>query len=53
MLYAVRSTLVYNLLGGELTVRFVLKVPVVAVIGGTAFVYYLRDLRAAEREPTP
>jgi len=47
------STLVYNLLGGGLTVRFVLKVLVVAAIGGTAFVHYLGDLRAAEREPTP
>ena len=31
-------TLVYNLLGGELTVRFALKVLVVAVIAGAAFI---------------
>jgi hypothetical protein len=44
------ATLIYNLLGGELTVRFVLKVVTVAVIAGTAFVYYLRDLRLDELE---
>lgn len=44
------ATLVYNLLGGELTVRFVLKVLVVAAIAGSAFVYYLRDLRQDETE---
>lgn len=43
-------TLVYNLLGGELTVRFVLKVLVAAVIAGTVFGYYLWDLRREERE---
>jgi hypothetical protein len=42
------TTLVYNLLGGELTVRFLLKVATVAVIAGTAFTYYLRDLRRDE-----
>jgi len=42
---------VYSFLGGELTVRFVLKALVVAVIAGTAFGYYLWDLRANEREP--
>jgi hypothetical protein len=44
------TTLVYNLLGGELTVRFVLKVITVALIAGTAFTYYLRDLRLDEQE---
>jgi len=44
------TTLVYNLLGGELTVRFVLKVLTVGVIAGTAFTYYLRDLRRDEAE---
>ena len=44
------TTLVYNVLSGELTVRFVLKVVTVALIGGTAFTYYLRDLRLDERE---
>jgi hypothetical protein len=42
--------LVYNLLGGELTVRFMLKVATVAVIAGTVFGYYLGDLRREERE---
>lgn len=43
-------TLVFNLLGGELTLRFVLKVLVVAAIAGTVFGYYLGDLRNEERE---
>lgn len=42
--------LVYNVLGGELTVRFVLKVLVAAVIAGTIFGYYLLDLRREEKE---
>jgi hypothetical protein len=42
--------LVYHLLGGELTVRFVLKVLVVAVLAGAVFGYYLHDLRNEERE---
>jgi hypothetical protein len=41
---------VYNLLGGELTLRFVLKVLVVGAIAGTVFAYYLFDLRHEERE---
>jgi Domain of unknown function (DUF5671) len=44
------TTLIYNLLGGDLTIRFVLKVVVVAAIAGTAFAYYLLDLRTEERE---
>lgn len=43
------TTLIYNALGGELTIRFLLKVLVVAVIAGTVFWYYLRDLRREER----
>jgi len=43
--------LVYNVLGGELTARFGLKVLVVAVIAGAIFGYYLHDLRREEREP--
>ncbi|MCF7221434.1 DUF5671 domain-containing protein [Marilutibacter chinensis] len=43
-------TLVSNLLGGELTLRFVLKVLVVAAIAGTIFGYYLGDLHKEERE---
>ena len=42
--------LVFYFLGGELTVRFGLKVLVVAAIAGTAFGYYLRDLRRDEEE---
>lgn len=42
--------LVYQLLGGELTVRFLLKVLVVGAIAGTVFGYYLRDLRREEAE---
>lgn len=44
-------TLVYNALGGELTVRFLLKVLVAAAIAGSVFGYYLFDLRNEEREP--
>ncbi|WP_407353817.1 DUF5671 domain-containing protein [Luteimonas sp. R10] len=43
-------TLVYNLLGGELTLRFLLKVLVAAVIAGAIFGYYLLDLRREEKE---
>lgn len=42
------TVLVYNLLGGELSVRFLLKVGVVAAIAGTVFGYYLWDLRREE-----
>lgn len=44
-------TLVYNVLGGELTTRFLLKVLVAAVIAGSIFGYYLQDLRREEKEP--
>jgi hypothetical protein len=44
------TTLVYSVLGGELTTRFVLKVIVVAAIAGTVFWYYVSDLRTDERE---
>lgn len=37
--------LVFNLLSGELTVRFVLKALVVAAIAGGAFGYYLWSIR--------
>ena len=43
-------TLVYHLLGGELTLRFGLKVLVVAAIAGGVFGFYLQDLRREERE---
>jgi hypothetical protein len=44
------TTLIYNLLGGDLTVRFVLKILVVALIAGSCFTYYLLDLRKEEEE---
>jgi len=44
------TTLVYNVLGGEGSLRFLLKVLVVGIIAGTAFTYYLRDIRADEVE---
>ena len=44
------TTLVYNVLGGELTVRFLLKVATVAAIAGAIFSHYLLDLRREERE---
>lgn len=37
--------LVYNFLGGDLTMRFALKVLTVLVVALIVFVYYLRDLR--------
>ena len=43
------TTLVFNVLGGELSVRFALKVLVVGVIAGSALGYYLRDLLSGER----
>lgn len=44
------TTLVYNLLGGELSVRFLLKVLVAALIAGSVFGYYQWDLRREETE---
>jgi hypothetical protein len=38
-------TLVYNVLSGELTVRFLLKVATVGALAGAVFTYYLRDVR--------
>lgn len=43
-------TIVYNVLGGELTIRFVLKAVVVGGIATSALLYYLRDLRHEEKE---
>jgi hypothetical protein len=42
-------TLVYNVLAGELSARFLLKVATVAVIAGGVFFYYLWDLKADEK----
>ena len=44
-------SLIYNALGGELTVRFVLKALTVGVLAGTVFWYYLSDLRFDEDRP--
>lgn len=45
------TTLVYNVLGGELTSRFVLKVASLALVAGGAFAWYLWDLRREEVRP--
>lgn len=44
------TSLVYNLLGGEATPRFLCKVAVVAVIAGGVFYHYMHDLRREEVE---
>ena len=44
------TNLVYSLLGGEVTARFLLKALTIGSIAGTIFVYYLRDLRRDEKE---
>ena len=41
-------SLVYNLLDGELTARFVLKVVTVGAITGSVFGYFFRDIRNEE-----
>ncbi|QWT21011.1 hypothetical protein KPL74_03120 [Bacillus sp. NP157] len=42
------TTLADHLLGGEMTIRFALKVLVAGVIAVVGFMYYLRDLRRDE-----
>ena len=42
------TSLLYRLLGGELTTRFVLKAITLGAIAGTIFYYYLTDLRRDE-----
>ena len=44
------TSLIYNLLDGEVAARFLLKVLTIAGITGTAFVYFLSDLRHDEKE---
>jgi hypothetical protein len=44
------TTLVYNVLSGELTIRITLKVAVVILIAGAVLGYYLSDLRKEEHE---
>lgn len=51
ILIGVFITLIYNLLGGDLTVRFMLKSLTVAGIAGFIFVFGLRDLRRSEEQP--
>jgi hypothetical protein len=46
-------TLGIMFLEGEVTLRFLLKVLVVALLAGSAFIYYLRQLKQEEREPSP
>lgn len=41
-------TLVYNFLGGDLTVPFVLKVLAVLVVTGAAFAYYLWEIKRSD-----
>jgi len=48
ILIGVATTTVYNLLGGELTTRFVLKVVTIGSITGSVFGYFLRDVRREE-----
>jgi hypothetical protein len=43
-------TLLTNVLGGELTTRFILKTLTVLTISGSIFSYYLTDLRRAEEQ---
>ena len=43
-------SLVYNLLEGDLTLRFVLKSIVVAMIAGAIFIYLIRDAESGDRE---
>lgn len=42
------TTVVYNLLGGEMTTRFVLKALTVGAIAGSIFGYFVRDLKKEE-----
>jgi hypothetical protein len=42
--------LLNDLLGGDLTIRFMLKVTTVGVIAGGIFAYYLHDLRVEEKD---
>ena len=42
------AVLIYNTLGGELTVRFILKAAVIAIIAGSIFAYFINDTRKEE-----
>lgn len=43
--------LIYNLLGGEITTRFLLKVLTAGAIAGTVFGYFFRDFKTEEVTP--
>jgi len=45
-------TLLLTFLEGEVTTRFFLKVLVVALLAGSAFIHYLRGLKLDERDPS-
>jgi hypothetical protein len=45
------TTVIYSFLGGEMTLRFALKVLTVGVIAGAIFGYYRVELRGDEQEP--
>jgi hypothetical protein len=47
-LIGVVTSIVYNLLGGEMTTRFILRVLTVGGITGSLFGYFLRDIRNEE-----
>ena len=41
-------SVIYNFLGGDITIRFILKALSVMVVAGVVFGYYLNDVRRAE-----
>src|SRR5262245_1462641 len=43
------AVLIYNMLGGELTIRFLLKVATIAIIAGGTFSYFIGDMRKEEK----
>ncbi len=43
------ATLIYNMLCGELTIRFLLKVATIAIIAGGIFAYFIEDMRKEEK----
>ena len=45
-------TLIVTFLEGDITLRFALKVVVIAALAGSAFLYYLRELRREEIAPS-
>ena len=48
ILLGVVTSIVYNLLGGEMTARFVLRVLTVGAIAGSVSAYFFRDIRKEE-----